>query len=155
MKKIFIITVAISFIIINSLSIYSNNRSIKWVDTFREALIISRKENKPIMLDLYTDWCPWCKKLDETTFTNKDIIAKSSSFVAVKINVEKSNEGPYLARRYAVRSYPDVIILDSYGEVIKAKIEDESLMPIRITGYAEPKIFMMFMDEALYSSKNR
>ncbi|TNE82061.1 MAG: thioredoxin family protein [Bacteroidetes bacterium] len=47
------------------------------------------KEKKIILVDAYTDWCGWCKKMDRDTYANQEIIKKiNKSFVPVKFNPE-------------------------------------------------------------------
>ena len=61
---------------------------INWID-LQEALTRSKKDGKPIMIDVYTDWCGWCKKMDATTFTDSDVIAYvNENFHAAKFNAE-------------------------------------------------------------------
>lgn len=49
------------------------------------------KEKKIVVVDVYTDWCYWCKVMDKETYENADIIKKMNQyFVAVKFNPEKN-----------------------------------------------------------------
>lgn len=49
------------------------------------------KEKKILVVDVYTDWCYWCKVMDRETYENKDIIAKMNQyFIAVKFNPENN-----------------------------------------------------------------
>jgi len=49
----------------------------------------AKKENKMIVVDVYTDWCYWCKVMDQQTYGNAAIIKKmNKNFVAVKFNPE-------------------------------------------------------------------
>ena len=61
---------------------------IKWV-TFQDAVELSKKNKKKTFIDVYTDWCGWCKVMDKNTFTNP-VIAKymNEHFYAVKLNAE-------------------------------------------------------------------
>ena len=61
---------------------------IQW-HTFQEALELSKKEKKKIFIDVFTDWCGWCKVMDRNTFPNP-VIAKymNAHFYAVKLNAE-------------------------------------------------------------------
>jgi thioredoxin-related protein len=65
---------------------------VKW-HSIEEAFALTQKEPRKIMIDVYTDWCSWCKVMDSKTFSNK-IIADyiNSNFYAVKFNAEQKTE---------------------------------------------------------------
>jgi thioredoxin-related protein len=65
-----------------------NAQSIKWY-TFEEAVKLNKTAPKKIFIDLYTDWCGWCKVMDRTTFADT-VVAKymTENFYAVKFNAE-------------------------------------------------------------------
>jgi thioredoxin-related protein len=61
---------------------------IKWL-TWQEAIEKSKKEKKKIFIDVYTDWCGWCKKLDKTTFAEENIAKYiNTNYYPVKFNAE-------------------------------------------------------------------
>ena len=57
--------------------------------TFQEAVELNKKEKKKIFIDVFTDWCGWCKVMDKNTFTDPVIIKyMNQKFYAVKLNAE-------------------------------------------------------------------
>lgn len=73
---------------IDKKSAKKTKETIHWY-TFQEAIIINEKEPKKIFIDIYTDWCFWCKKMDKTTFNDPSVIEKINKYYyAVKLNAE-------------------------------------------------------------------
>lgn len=63
--------------------------SIKWM-TWEEAQAANKKTPKKIFVDVYTDWCGWCKRMDATTFTDAKVIESiNKNYYAVKFNAEQ------------------------------------------------------------------
>ncbi len=51
------------------------------------------KENKFLIVDVYTDWCYWCKVMDKETYADKAMAVKINTYaVAVKFNPEKNDK---------------------------------------------------------------
>jgi thiol:disulfide interchange protein DsbD len=108
------------------------NEEVKWkmlssVNSIEESI---KKENKPVMIDFYADWCAQCKELDEYTYTNPDIIELSKSLNTIKIDLTKENES--ITSKYKIKGLPVVIFMDSNGN------EKEDL---RVTGFLKPDEF--------------
>ncbi len=63
--------------------------TIEW-HTWEEAIEKSKENPKKIFIDVYTDWCGWCKVMDRKTFTDKDVIEyMNENFYAVKFDAEQ------------------------------------------------------------------
>jgi len=95
-------------------------KEIKGVDflnaKFDDALQSAKDNEKVIMIDFYTDWCGWCKVLDQKVYTNENVGKYlNEKCINLKINAEK-DEGVILAKKYTVSSYPTIIFLDGEGQ---------------------------------------
>jgi len=109
-----------------------NNNAITWM-SWDEMVKAQETERKKVFLDVYTDWCGWCKKMDASTFLDPNIAAvMNSGFYAVKLDAEMketlefngytfTNPNPGAKRsthQFAVSlldgqlSYPSFVILD-------------------------------------------
>lgn len=66
------------------------NNPINWLG-FEEAVALQTQEgnSKKIFIDVYTDWCGWCKKMDENTFQDPEVAAyMKQHFYMVKLDGE-------------------------------------------------------------------
>lgn len=62
---------------------------IKWL-TWEQAVELNKTTPKKFVIDVYTDWCGWCKVMDRETFTKPEIIKYiSENYYAVKFNAEQ------------------------------------------------------------------
>lgn len=101
-----------------ALPAWAQNDHLEWQHDLHRALDMARSSQKLVLVDMYTDWCGWCHKLDEETYTDEDVIRYvNSRFVTLRLNAEDGMEGQTLARQIHVRGYPCTIILDSDGHV--------------------------------------
>ncbi len=70
-------------------------KKVKWY-TFEEAVKLQMENPRIIMVDLFTDWCGWCKRMDATTFEN-DTVAQylNKYYYPVKFNAEQKEDINY------------------------------------------------------------
>ena len=62
---------------------------VEWV-TFEEALELNKENPKKILIDMYTSWCGWCKRMDRDTYSNETIADYiNKNFYPVKFNAEQ------------------------------------------------------------------
>ena len=68
---------------------------ITWI-TWDEAVKATKENPKKIVIDVYTDWCGWCKRMDATTFKDPKVEAYiAENFYAVKFNAEQREDIVY------------------------------------------------------------
>jgi thiol:disulfide interchange protein len=84
---------------------------------------LAAQEGKLIFIDAYTSWCGPCKKMAKTTFMDGEVGELfNENFINIKIEMEKDADGPDVARRYNVRAYPTLLIIDDEGNLVKQTI---------------------------------
>lgn len=65
---------------------------VKWM-TFEEAVAKSKIQKKKIFIDVYTDWCGWCKVMDKNTFNDPKVaLILNEQFYPVKFNAEQTED---------------------------------------------------------------
>ncbi len=73
---------------------------VKWM-TLQEAMEKVKTQPKPIIMDFYTDWCGWCKKMMTTTYANPGLAQYiNTNFYPVKFNAETKDTVEYLGQKY-------------------------------------------------------
>ena len=66
--------------------------SVNWI-SIEEAAALAQKDGKKILVDVYTDWCGWCKRMDKATYQNTEVVAYlNENFHAVKFNAEQKED---------------------------------------------------------------
>jgi thioredoxin-related protein len=83
----------ISSLIFCSFALDSESKeAIKWY-SWDEAIALNETTNKKIFVDVYTDWCGWCKRMDATTFKDPKVIKyMNENFIAVKLDAEQKED---------------------------------------------------------------
>lgn len=122
--------------------------------SFEEGMKLAKKKHKFVIVDIYTDWCGWCKKMDKETFRDPEVVKYlNENFIAIKLNAEAkepiafngeiySNPNPSkqrsthqlaIALAGAKLAYPTYIYLDSKGKSItgtQGYSQPEDLLPL-------------------------
>ena len=79
-------------------------QQIKWTD-LQEAQALNAKKPKKYFVDLYTDWCGYCKKMDRTTLRNAQLAQfLNARYYPVKFNAEQRKNIYWNGRMYKYRS---------------------------------------------------
>lgn len=145
MSRVLITLTVFSCLLFMSFSMLTNNGAndvtpkeekvkIQWM-SFEEAVKRNQEQPRKLFVDLYTDWCTWCLKMEKATFEHPNIAAYiNENFYPVKLDAEAQRtivfrDQPYVFRPedgasgrgvheiaiYLTRgrlNYPSVIFLD-------------------------------------------
>lgn len=83
----------------------AEEETITWY-SWEEAMALHKENPKKIFIDVYTDWCGWCKKMDKTTFQDKGVAKViNEHFYAVKFNAEQKDNIEY--KDYTLKYIPN------------------------------------------------
>ncbi|GAB4055147.1 thioredoxin family protein [Spirosoma litoris] len=124
-------------------------KHIKWL-TIEQAYALTQKKPKKFVVDVYTDWCGWCKVMDRETFSKPGIVDYvNENFYPVRFNAEQTadvtlgkqtfkyvsggSRGVHELAAAMLKnqmSYPTTVFLDEKFNLIQP-----------IAGYLEPRTF--------------
>lgn len=77
--------------------------TIQWL-SWKEAVVKNKTMPKKIFIDVYTEWCGWCKKMDASTFLDTNIVHYiNEHYYAVKFDAEQSDTIRYDGQDFVLR----------------------------------------------------
>lgn len=142
-------------------------QDIAWM-SWDEAVAKATQENnsKKIFVDVYTDWCGWCKKMDKDTFQNPEVAAyMQEHFYMVKLDGEGKEPIEFNGKKFTFvpqgrngyhqlaaallqgrLSYPTVVFLDETFQMLSP-----------VPGYQKPDAFMniaRYFGDNIYKDKD-
>jgi thioredoxin-related protein len=81
-------------------SVAKQPKEIKWL-SFQQAQELQKTNPKKIFVDVYTDWCGWCKRMDASTFQSPEIVDYVNQYYyAVKFNAEQKEPIEWNGKTY-------------------------------------------------------
>jgi len=94
---------------------YANGQ---WIsDDFQQASAIAEEMGRPLLIDLYADWCGPCRTLGDEYFPSEALQPVLSNFVLLRVNVDVE-PGRSMAQEYGANAIPTVVIAQADGTEI-------------------------------------
>ncbi|TGK24036.1 DUF255 domain-containing protein [Leptospira yasudae] len=112
---------------------------IQWEKSVKTAFEKAKTNGKPIFIDVYADWCGYCKTLKNEIYPKKEVQAELSKFVTLSLD---GDTFPNLKRKYGIKGYPSILFLDQNGSLID-----------KITGMPDAKMILKLLRNA-YARRN-
>lgn len=96
-------------------------------------LALQQAQGKPVMLDLYADWCVACKEFEKYTFSDAVVQAKLANAVLLQADVTANNaEQAALLKHLKVLGLPTILFFNGAGQELTAQ---------RVTGFMDAPTF--------------
>lgn len=117
--------------------------AVQW-KRWNEGLEAARRTGRPVLVDVYTDWCGWCRRMDADVYARPDVGEYlEGHFVLVKLNAESSEATPWqgqkqtartLSNAFGVSGFPTTVFLDSEGQRL-----------VNVPGYIPAERFLLLL----------
>lgn len=155
MKKILpVLAIALLGLSVNTLrpaKVKSENEAngIKWM-TWKQMQEAQKTEPRKVFIDVYTDWCGWCKRMDQTTFTHPEIVNYvNSNFYAIKFDAEARENINFKGKEYKYvpqgnRGYNELaaeILNGRMGYPSSVYLDEDMARLFVYPGYVDPSMF--------------
>ncbi|CAI2151142.1 Thiol:disulfide interchange protein DsbD precursor [Serratia ficaria] len=102
---------------------------------------LQQAQGKPVMLDLYADWCVACKEFEKYTFSDAAVQAKLANVVLLQADVTANNaEQAALLKRLQVLGLPTILFFNGAGQELTAQ---------RVTGFMNAPAFNAHLQKAV------
>lgn len=121
--------------------------------SFEEILQLAQKNKKKIVINVYADWCGWCKKMERETFPDGKVQEElNKNYYFYRLNGESSETIQYdgqkftkaqFAKAFGIRGFPSTIFLNYDSRPITV-----------VPGYIDAKTFaniLKYIGEDLYT----
>ena len=109
--------------------------AVAWVPYSEVALERAQREQRPILIDVYADWCLPCVEMDHTTFRNPEVVRALAQVATLRVDATRgvSEDGERLLERYQVFGAPTGLFFDRTGRERTA---------LRLLGFVTPAEFL-------------
>lgn len=148
MKKLpFLAVIALSIGLIVGCSSRTNEAltqtgpTIAFSSDFKGSVDKAKASHKPILLTFHTASCGWCRRMEDVTFRDSEVIRLSKQFVNVRISADEDSS---LANSFGADGFPYTVVVSPSGKIVGS-----------IVGYVEPSDFAARLRVALTRPESR
>lgn len=119
----------------------SQSSGIIWNTEPEQAFAQVADGKRAVLTFLYTDWCGYCRQMDQTTFQDPALISRmASDYSWLRLNAENDPAGAEMRDHFGVSGFPTLLILDESGEEID-----------RLQGFVPAPQFVEMVEDSMSS----
>lgn len=141
---------------------FAQDTEIKWL-SLEQAISLNETQPKKILVDVYTNWCYYCKVMDKKTYSNPQVIAYiNSNFYPVKFNGEQKETLHFDGKDYKFVSsgkrgyneFAETLLNGKLSYPTTVFLNDKTKVITKVPGYLPVKDFepvLVFIAEDYYN----
>ena len=115
-----------------------------WIPYSDEALAQARADQRPVLVDIYADWCLPCVEMDHMTFHHPRVVEALAAVATVRLDVtaaeDVSAEAQQFLERHQIYGAPTILFFDRTGKERK---------DLRLLGPEDPEEFLRRLQHLL------
>ena len=120
------------------------DQEIRWV-SIEEAQKLTQQEPRKIIMDVYTDWCGWCKKMDKTTFSDAEVVKYvNENFYAVKFDAEAEKKFDFKGQEFSNPEFTRALRVSGFPTVVFFSEDFGKFQPV--SGYRKASEFLKMLE---------
>lgn len=117
--------------------------AVEW-QSWNAGLSSAAATDRPVVVDVYTDWCRWCRQMDREVYGRADVGRYlASHFVTIKLDAESAEPVSYRGRNLTARALASSFDVSGYPTTIFLAADGGHLA--NVPGYVEPGRFLLLL----------
>jgi len=155
------------FLFLGLSAIVTQAQEVNWLSWNEAAELAATDKNpKKIFIDIYTDWCGWCKKMDKDTFQNAEVAAyMAENFYMVKLDGEGKEDIEFKGKvfkfvpsgRKGYHEFAAALMQGKLSYPTTVFLDEKMNMLSPVPGYQKPKPFLdiaKYFGDDIYKEKD-
>lgn len=163
MQKVIVFFTGCAILLLSASFSLPEKEKVHWM-TVAEMHAAYAKSARPIIVDVYTGWCGWCKVMDKQTYSNEKVAAYiNEKYYAVKFDAESKDSVEWNGTKYgydAKNKVNEMALYLLYGQLsypTTVFLTGIDAKPAPLPGYMKPKEIespLKFFGDGAYKTKN-